>query len=196
MKILAVGCSFMCHRGSVIPQCEILAHKFNAEIDNRSKSGNGNTHILYNTIEAVLENNYDLVVIGWSNPLRWDYVTAPHKWFALKLGDPIAEKIDKPIDIDATTFRHWSSKVLALAAFLNEKKLKFLMFNSLECYSKGNTTIHKNIEHMKNFYKVDHSQIQDLRNKSQWISTEDHHPNQDNHNFYAEELYTKYKELY
>jgi len=196
MKILAVGCSFMCHRGSVIPQCEVLAHKLNAELDNRSKSGNGNTHILYNTTEAVLENNYDLVLIGWSNPLRWDYVTAPHKWFAFKLGDTIADKIDKPIDVDATLFRHWSSKVVTLASFLEEKKIKFIMFNSLECYTNGNTTLHNYIKNMNNFYKFSHSQIEDVRNKKEWISTSDHHPNQINHNFYAEELYTKYKELY
>lgn len=198
MKILAVGCSFMCRRSEVIPQCEILSQKLDADLDNRSKSGNGNAHILYNTIEAVLENNYDLAIIGWSNPLRWDYVTAPNKWFSIKLGDTIAEKINKPINIEETLFRHWAGKVIGLKGFLESKNIKFIMFNGLECYSNNNTDSYsyKDIHEMKNFYFPNYSQIEDVRKKQQWISEEDHHPNQENHNFYAEELYKKFEEIY
>lgn len=195
MKILSVGCSFMCHRGTVIPQCEVMAKKLNAEIDNRSKSGNGNTHIMYNTIGAMLENNYDLVIIGWSNPLRWDYITTPHKWFSIKLGEALS-KIDKPVDIDGSLFRHWSSKVLALSSFIEQQDTKYIMFNSLECYSSGETIIHKKLKEMKNFYNLEHSQIQDLRNKKQWITDDDHHPNQESQNFYADELLKKLEEIY
>lgn len=195
MKVLAVGCSFMCYRGPVIPQCEIMAQRLNATIDNRSKSGNGNTHILYNTIEAMTENDYDLVIIGWSNPLRWDYITTPHKWFSIKLGEALS-KIDKPVNIDGSLFRHWSSKVLALSSFIEQRNTKYIMFNSLECYSPGETIIHKKIKEMKNFYNFEYSQIQDVRNKKQWISPEDHHPNQENHIFYANELIKKIEEIY
>ena len=58
MKILAVGCSFMCRHDHVIPQCEVVAKRLDADIDNRSKAGNGNTHIVYNTIDAMLEKGY------------------------------------------------------------------------------------------------------------------------------------------
>lgn len=185
----------MCYRGPVIPQCEIMAQRLNATIDNRSKSGNGNTHILYNTIEAMTENDYDLVIIGWSNPLRWDYITTPHKWFSIKLGEALS-KIDKPVNIDGSLFRHWSSKVLALSSFIEQRNTKYIMFNSLECYSPGETIIHKKIKEMKNFYNFEYSQIQDVRNKKQWISPEDHHPNQENHIFYANELIKKIEEIY
>jgi hypothetical protein len=195
MKILSVGCSFMCHRGPVIPQCNVMAKKLNAEIDNRSKPGNGNTHIMYNTIEAMLENNYDLVIIGWSNPLRWDYITNQQKWFAYKLGEAIYN-INKPVDIAGSLFRHWSSKVLTLSSFIEQQKTKYIMFNSLECYSSGETLIHKKLNEMENFYNLEYSQIQDVRNKKQWITDDDHHPNQENQNFYANELLKKLEEIY
>ena len=195
MKILAVGCSFMCRREEVIPQCEVMANELGAELDNKSKSGNGNTHILYNTIDALYENSYDLVVIGWSNPLRWDYVTAPHKWFAVKLGDTLAS-VNKPIDIDASCFRHWSSKVVALSNYLRSNGIPFLMFNSLECWSDGDTNFHRAIKSMPQFYNPEGCQIEDLRKNKQWFREDDHHPNQESHNFYAKELLTKYRGLY
>ena len=70
MSMLSVGCSFLCDRGDVRPQVSIIAEKLNLELDNRSIPGNGNTHIVYNTINAIVENptKYKLVLIGWSRP--------------------------------------------------------------------------------------------------------------------------------
>ena len=101
MTILAVGCSFLCHRSEVRPQCVGMAESLNENLDNRSISGNGNAHILYNTMTAIIENpnKYSLVLIGWSNPARWDFVTTPEKWFAIKIDKTVRSHIEIAISI-------------------------------------------------------------------------------------------------
>lgn len=198
MTILAVGCSFMCRRSEVRPQCEVMAEKLQIAIDNISIPGNGNTHILYNTINAILENpnKYKLVLIGWSNPGRWDFVTAPHKWFAIKIGNIISTATDKRINFELSLFRHWAPQVILLSSWLREQQIPFIMWNSLECWLDGDTSLHNNILNIPEFYKPKKNHIEDLRSKKQWISEEDHHPNQDSHNELAEELIYFYRKLY
>ena len=197
MTILAVGCSFLCHRSEVRPQCVVMAENLGLDIDNKSISGNGNTHILYNTMTSILENpyKYNLVLIGWSNPARWDFVTAPHKWFAIKMSKYLGET-GKRINIELSLFRHWSPQVILLANWLRSKNIPFIMWNSLECWQDGDSSLHKEILCMKEFYQPKICHLNDLREKQLWISDEDHHPNQISHNQWAEELTNFYKKLY
>lgn len=198
MTILAVGCSFMCDRGEIRPQCEIMAKNLNLELDNRSIPGNGNAHILYNTMTAIIENpnKYSLVLIGWSNPARWDFVTAPHKWFAIKMGNVIPTGTNKPINIELSLFRHWAPQVILLSNWLRTKNIKFIMWNSLECWLEGESCIHKEILGIKEFYKPKINHIADVRNKKQWISDDDHHPNQVSQNNWANDLLDFYRVIY
>lgn len=190
MTILAVGCSFLCNRSSVRPQCTVMAERLGVPLDNRSSPGNGNTHILYNTMTAVLENpnKYSLVVIGWSNPGRWDFVTAPHKWFAVKMGNIIHTATNKRINFALSLFRHWAPQVVLLSSWLRTRNIPFIMWNSLECWHQGNSSMHNEILHIPEFYQPTHSHIDDLRQKQQWISPDDHHPNQQSHDELAENL--------
>jgi hypothetical protein len=198
MTILAVGCSFLCHRSEVRPQCVVMAESLNEDLDNRSIPGNGNAHILHNTMTAILENpnKYSLVLIGWSNPARWDFVTAPHKWFAIKMGNVIETATDKRINFELTLFRHWAPQVLLLSSWLRSKNIPFLMWNSLECWLEGDSILHKEILSIPEFYKPKINHIADLREKKQWISEEDHHPNQQSHDLWSKELLDFYRNLY
>lgn len=197
MTILSVGCSFLCYRSEVRPQCVVMAEKLGMDIDNLSSPGNGNVHILYNTMSAIIENpeKYKLVLIGWSNPARWDFVTAPHKWFAIKMSKHLNET-GKRINIELSLFRHWAPQVVLLASWLKSKNLPFIMWNSLECWHDGDSPLHNEILNLKEFYKPKICHLNDLREKKLWISGDDHHPNQISHNEWAEDLINFYKNIY
>ena len=190
MTILAVGCSFLCNRSQVRPQCAVMADSLGETLDNRSSAGNGNAHILYNTMTAVIENpnQYSLIVIGWSNPGRWDFVTAPHKWFAIKMGNIIPTATNKRINFSLSLFRHWAPQVVLLSSWLRSRNIPFIMWNSLECWLEGDSTLHKEILSIPEFYRPQTSHIADLRQKQQWIAENDHHPNQVSHDEWARDL--------
>jgi hypothetical protein len=175
-----------------------MAESLNKDIDNLSIPGNGNAHILHNTMTAVLENpnKYSLVLIGWSNPARWDYVTSPNKWFSIKMGNVIETSITKKINVELTLFRHWAPQVILLSSWLRSKNIPFIMWNSLECWLEGESVLHKEILSIPEFYKPKLNHIADLREKQQWISDEDHHPNQQSHNLWAQELLDFNRTLY
>ena len=198
MTILAVGCSFLCDRSQVRPQCAVMAEHLGQPLDNRSIPGNGNAHILYNTMTAVIENpnKYSLVVIGWSNPGRWDFVTAPHKWFAIKMGNIIHTATNKRVNFALSLFRHWAPQVVLLASWLRSRNIPFIMWNSLECWHEGDSALHREIMDVPEFYQPKISHIADLRQKQQWISEDDHHPNQVSHNEWADNLLDFYKSLH
>lgn len=197
MTILAVGCSFLCYRSEVRPQCVVMAEKLQMELDNISIPGNGNTHILYNTMTSILENpnKYKLVLIGWSNPARWDFVTAPHKWFAIKMSKYLTET-GKRINIDLSLFRHWAPEVILLSSWLRAFNIPFIMWNSLDCWKDGDSALHKAILDTPEFYKPTICHLNDLREKKLWISEDDHHPNQTSHDEWADELIDFYRKLY
>ena len=198
MTILAVGCSFLCDRSRVRPQCAVMAERLGQLLDNRSNPGNGNAHILYNTMTAILENpdKYSLVVIGWSNPGRWDFVTAPHKWFALKMGNIIHTATNKRVNFSLSLFRHWAPQVVLLSSWLRSRNIPFIMWNSLECWHEGDSPLHRELLAIPEFYQPKISHIADLRQKQQWISEDDHHPNQASHDQWADDLLKFYKSLH
>lgn len=192
MTILAVGDSFMIQRGEVIPQCEIIAKRLNQTIDNRSISGNGNTHIIYNTINAVLErSDYSLVLIGWSTAQRWDFTTVGNKWFSIKMLDVIKENTNKKIDIEETLFKHWATDVISLSTWLRQRNMPFIMWNSLPSWKEGDTAIHQELKSIKEFYNLKYSHLEDVRSTKQWYSETDHHPNQESQNTWANALYER-----
>jgi hypothetical protein len=167
-----------------------MADSLGETLDNRSSAGNGNAHILYNTMTAVIENpnQYSLIVIGWSNPGRWDFVTAPHKWFAIKMGNIIPTATNKRINFSLSLFRHWAPQVVLLSSWLRSRNIPFIMWNSLECWLEGDSTLHKEILSIPEFYRPQTSHIADLRQKQQWIAENDHHPNQVSHDEWARDL--------
>ena len=157
--------------------------------------GNGNVHIVYNTMTAILENpdKYKLVLIGWSNPGRWDFVTSPNKWFAIKMGNIIGTATNKPMDFDATLFRHWSPQVVLLSHWLRSRNIPFVMWNSLKTWTDGDTYLHNEIKNIKEFYRPTECHIEDLQNKKEYISETDGHPNQKSHIDWANNIVEFYR---
>jgi hypothetical protein len=195
MSILSVGCSFLCNRSEIKPQVFFIAEQLKSELFNKSIPGNGNIHIVYNTMTEILKNpdKYKLVLIGWSNPGRWDFVTAPNKWFAIKMGSVIPAATNKPIDISGTLFRHWAPQVVLLSHWLRSKNIPFVMWNSLKTWDDGDTTLHTEIKNIKEFYRPTECHIDELRNKKEYISETDDHPNQKSHIDWANNIVEFYR---
>lgn len=180
-KLLAVGCSFLMPRKGVIPQVQILADTLDYELVNRSIAGNGNQHIIYHVIDEVQKHDYELVCIGWSNPGRWDYITKNNKWFAHKVIN-FMDDINKDIDLDQTFKMQWCPQVLMLTEYLRSQRVNFVMWNSLK------TPQHPDLKNISEFYASDECHIEHLRKHKQYISKDDHHPDQQSHEIWADKI--------
>ena len=138
-------------------------------------------------------DKYKLVLIGWSNPGRWDFVTAPDKWFAIKMGDLIPTATNKKrINIDDSLFRHWAPQVV-LSHWLRSRDIKFIMWNSLRTWCYRHTVLHKEILSIKEFYKPMICHIDHLTEKKEFISKTDDHPNQKSHRDWAHDIINFYR---
>lgn len=187
-RVLAAGCSFLHERGTVIPQCEVLCEQQGWHCDNVSWPGKGNFYIVKTVLDGVRTQLYDLVLIGWTSPLRWDYEISNGKTFSFKMQDYAPEKFNKPVDLERTGFYHWSLQVFLLSEFLRQRGQKFVMWNSLRTWYDGSSFYHDYIQSMPEFLEVRHSQIQDLEHRREWYATDDHHPNQQNHDRWAHKI--------
>jgi len=198
MTILSVGCSFLCQRGEIQPQVVSISRQLNLDLENKSIPGNGNSHIVYNTINNILQDpkKYKLVLIGWSNPGRWDFVTAPDKWFAIKMNHVVPTITNKPINIEETLFRQWAPQAILLAEWLRINHIPFIMWNSLKTWNDGQSILHDTLINMAEFYQPTECHLDTLRAKKEFISEEDHHPNQKSHNDLADTIVKMFKDLY
>ena len=62
------------------------------------------------------------------------------------------------------------------------------MWNSLDCWHNEDTKVNKELTNINEFVDIKTSQIEDLRSKRQWFSADDHHPNQQSHDEWADKI--------
>mgnify|MGYP003650878072 FL=1 len=67
------------------------------------------------------------------------------------------------------------------------------MWNSLDCWHYEDTMLNKELKNIKEFIDIETSQITDLRSKAQWFSPDDHHPNQQSQNEWADKILERIK---
>lgn len=76
MKILALGCSFAAGSELVNPRDSawpnVLGKMLEADVVNESENGGSNEMIFRKAIVETVTNKYDLVVIGWTEPHRFE----------------------------------------------------------------------------------------------------------------------------
>ena len=199
-KLLSVGCSFLTRRlyGTILPQVEVVANKLNYDLENKAHQGRGNSYIINRLISSLHENTYDLVIIGWTSPFRWDFLNPRGKPFAIKLQNLIEMKElwEQTCDTNQTQFFRWSNDVYLVSEMLRLKKIPFVMFNSLPCWTDGNTWIHEYIKSMPEFLFYDKNQLDDGIQFKEYISKDNLHPNQTGNDKWAGFLIDKIKELY
>lgn len=197
--ILSAGCSFLTKRNeNIIPQVEVVAEKLNCNINNVAHQGRGNTYIVRKVIDSLQENSYDLVIIGWSSPFRWDFINPKEKPFALKIHQ-LLENDDiwpQKCDIDRTQFFRWANDVFLISEYFRSNNIKFVMFNSLPCWSDGDSNLHEYIKGMNEFVEYNNNQLDDGKKYGEHISANDFHPNQTGNNKWADKLHKKIKEIY
>tara|TARA_B100001057_G_scaffold496778_1_gene599115 strand:- start:169 stop:729 length:561 start_codon:yes stop_codon:yes gene_type:complete len=183
-------------RKGIMPQVQVMADRLDLELVNMSIAGNGNHHIVYHTVNEILSNHseYAFVCIGWSNPGRWDYNTNGNKWFAHKI-IKFVDHINKDINIDQTMFMQWAPQVVMLTEFLRSYHMPFIQWNSLKTWQDGDTQLHSHIQSIPEFYKPTESHIEHLRTNRHYISEDDHHPDQQSHDDWADKLLDHYRKL-
>ena len=110
------------------------------------------------------------------------------------MGNVIPSATNKPINVDDTLFRHWAPQVILLTQWLRSQNIPFVMWNSLKTWHDGDTVLHKELLGIKEFYKPKICHIDDLREKKEYISEDDHHPNQQSHDNWADDIINFYRE--
>ncbi len=198
-KILAAGCSFMRQRRDNIPQCEIAANILNFDIINLAHQGRGNNLIVRKLLENLEVEKFDLVIVGWSSPFRWDYTTLAGKPATFHMTWVIEEEKywrHHIIDSDRTQFNQWAPTVVLLSEHLRNKKIPFIFFNSLPCWFEGDSFFHRYILNMKEFLRPIENQLDDIQRTQEWFEPGDKHPNQQNNIKWGEYISDHYQKIY
>lgn len=189
----------MKQRGDNIPQCEIAARLLNADILNLAHQGRGNNLIVRRVLESIDKENFDLVIVGWSSPFRWDYITVAGKpatfHFTWVLDDPKYWR-HHIVDPDKTQFMQWAPAVIMLSEYLKNMKIPFIFFNSLPCWDHGDSFFHNYILNMKEFLLPTKNQLDDIQETKQWFEPGDKHPNQENNVKWGEYIVEHYNKIY
>ena len=76
----------------------------------------------------------------------------------------------------------WCPQVLMLTEYLRSQRVNFVMWNSLK------TPQHPDLKNISEFYASDECHIEHLRKHKQYISKDDHHPDQQSHEIWADKI--------
>tara|TARA_Y100000114_G_scaffold154130_1_gene175525 strand:- start:456 stop:1166 length:711 start_codon:yes stop_codon:yes gene_type:complete len=183
-------------------------------MDNFARGGRGNDRIVATTItyfEMFPERKKDtFVMIGWSSALRMDYPTRNNfkpmppldeTWATIKMAQATsvyafdkASASKQPINYECWEVQRWYQNTLCLQNYLKVNNMKYVMYNSLEPALKVSTKkkqdhymLRKAVDQDK-FFRLDFSQYQHCQSIGQFISDNDHHPNEIGHRSWAKEL--------
>lgn len=158
MKLLAVGDSFtygdeLEDRNSAWPS--LLAEKLNGTVLNKGQPGGSNDCIVRNCVETLLTESFDMVVIGWANPGRSEFVDE-RGYYDIWPGYAGKVVVDQDRlwrnDIIKYINEHHSSEayhekflmqVLLMQGFLKSKGIRYVMLNTVqnEHYKKTKTPL-------------------------------------------------------
>ncbi len=109
------------------------------------------------------------------------------------MGNLIKDHAKTAINYESTMFRHYAPQVLLLSEFLRSRNLPFIMWNSLQCWHEDNTIYNDLIKNTKEFYRPEYCQLDDVVAKGEGYTEADMHPNQKNHNDWADNLLDFYE---
>tara|TARA_A100001011_G_C14173723_1_gene783698 strand:- start:350 stop:1048 length:699 start_codon:yes stop_codon:yes gene_type:complete len=207
--LLVNGCSFLTPRHTPEIDLEISTAnvvKEHGKFDNFknfARGGRGNDRIMMTTItyfEKFPERKKDtFVLIGWSTALRMDYPTRKdfkpmppldECWATIKMARH-ATSFDKMAAMKMGGINHfnwevqrWYQNTIGLQSYLKTNNIRYVMYNSLkpaiESGRKDHYELKKAVDQNK-FMEIDYCQNDYCQQTNQYISTNDHHPNEDGH---------------
>lgn len=156
------------HGGSVPSQFAwpgILEKQINQKVYNLGKQACSNNRIVKRTMDCVLSNNADIIIIAWTNPARTDFIDK-HGIFSAwperntSIMEPnrkrIIDLITQNYQKDFTNWYHreWLRQVILLQSFLKVTNTKYVMVQSH--YSQWNNRAYerKNVDLMDQIDKT------------------------------------------
>jgi lysophospholipase L1-like esterase len=144
MKLLTVGDSFT--QGAELNNMEsdswpaLLSKKIHYEVVNRGLGSGSNDYIFRTTISELLNDDYDLIIIAWSDYGRMEYCDEHGLWNCWPGRAPMWHSFEQDYKfrqelINWVTRHHndywlcerWMSQLLALQAILETQNIKYLM---------------------------------------------------------------------
>lgn len=124
-----------------------VAKEFGYDIVNLSAPGNANDNIIRTTVNWMLTNKCDLVIIGWSGPPRkevWSnfrndyFLTVPELLHTNSKQEKLATSKYWELILDSNSLLASTLlQMLLLQAFLKEKKIPFLFFDAVDDYNSS-----------------------------------------------------------
>jgi hypothetical protein len=153
------------------------------------------------------------VLIGWSSALRMDYPTRSNfkpmppydeTWGTIKMAMPEfidafekSKAMKQPIDYEGWEVQRWYQNTLGLQNYLKGNKIRYVMYNALQPALKvskrkkqDHNFLRKAVDQDR-FFRLSYSQYQycaDPDTPGEFISANDHHPNEIGHRSWAKEV--------
>ena len=139
----------------------VLARKLNLNVDNLACPGGSNDRMFRITVDRVVQKNYKLVIIGWTEPSRLDLmfngeelqITSASYHYHARF-PWIKQYYAEHYDLRHAT-QTWLAQVLALQDFLKQREQKYVFVSMNgqwdEYYYKN-----LNLEHMANAVDREH----------------------------------------
>lgn len=140
--VLTVGCSFTYGQELNRPAADawpaLLATKNNWNVTNMGKCGGSNDYIMRTVIEETCTNNYDLIIVEWSEPGRfevWDVIGNKALDIAIRSGHlgrrdmAWAHDYYKNGYCDFHSYRKTAIQYLALQGYLNSIGQRYIFTN-------------------------------------------------------------------
>lgn len=175
----------------------LLGEKINLSVHNNAVSGGTNQRSVYETIKAVTDREYELIVVGWTYVERHTFYRVDNNFqinfnpvlkHSLYDSDPSYTQFGKLLYAhwhnDLFAFKLWLQQILQLQSYLISRKQRYLMLNLAH---NNITKWNSNFNSLINFDLMNDEQIEQERIEIQnYLDQIDHNSYYEFYNYHIE----------
>jgi len=142
MKILTNGCSFTQGIYDNHDEKDTWPYLLGHDVVNLAEGGGSNHRIFRTTMEYLLDNTVDLVIIGWTGPERIELPYYKNDWLRVSHSFVLPENDDyqnDKFDQNEYWYRHCHNDIKSIEQtvfyirVLQQLPVRMIMFNALQC---------------------------------------------------------------
>lgn len=210
MKILTNGCSFTQGIYDNHDEKDTWAYMLGHDVVNLAEGGGSNHRIFRTTMSYLLDNEVDLIIIGWTGPERIEIPYYKNDWLRVSHGFVLPENDDYAKDRfnqNQYWYRNCHNDVKSMEQFIffirtiQAMPVRCIMFNALQCDFLWQ--IEKEDAIAEHFDMLHLTEQVDKIDKSDWVlwgsSMEEYlvgfpsadeygHPTKEGHEFFAKKI--------
>lgn len=195
----------------------VLGRILNKEVVNLGKPATGNYRIVKRTMDAVLNDNPELIVIGWSDPARQEFADVPNADFPdhIRIGDLWAGrnynnmqsagdfrmnliKYMTAYDAPGYYYAKWLRQIILLQAFCRANNVKCVMFSACNAEDWNRSYMAKHEDLVKHVDPATYVGWP-LSGSTEWCFKRPHgpggHPLEEGHQIIANKIYEHIRNL-